>query len=178
MNGNADSIARPDGNKTVTVGDGLPGASAAASTHEPFESNGYTNADALLSALVEHLADVVADRLAAKTSAALPIGIKPNEAPGKIALSISEAADQLGVSEDHFRRHVLSDLRIVRSGRLRLVPVRELEDWLDRSAARALSDESTGARTGARTTRARTGKPDTGSTAQGKAPCAPDLRAA
>jgi excisionase family DNA binding protein len=55
-----------------------------------------------------------------------------------MAVSIAEAAELLGVSADHFRRHVLPDLRVVRSGRLRLVSIAELRDWLDRSAARAL----------------------------------------
>ena len=60
---------------------------------------------------------------------------------GKLAVSVTEAADLLGTSADHFRRHVLPELRIVRSGRLRLVPISELEAWIERHAARALTRE-------------------------------------
>ena len=51
-----------------------------------------------------------------------------------------EAAAALGVSVDHFDRHVRHDLRLVRSGRLVLVPVRELERWAERNAVRILED--------------------------------------
>jgi excisionase family DNA binding protein len=57
----------------------------------------------------------------------------------RLAYSIEEAAEAIGVSGDFFREHVAPDLRIVRVGRRRLVPVRELERWLDDTAARALS---------------------------------------
>lgn len=59
---------------------------------------------------------------------------------GRIALSKVEAAEALGVSVDHLERHVLPDLRIVRSGRLRLIPVEELRRWLSENAGRALED--------------------------------------
>jgi hypothetical protein len=42
------------------------------------------------------------------------------------------------MSLDSFERHVQPELRIVRRGRMRLVPARELERWLERSAARTL----------------------------------------
>jgi hypothetical protein len=32
----------------------------------------------------------------------------------------------------------MPDLRVIRLGRKRLIPVRELEDWTDRNAARTL----------------------------------------
>lgn len=44
----------------------------------------------------------------------------------------------LGVSRDFFDEHVKPELRIVRRGRLLLVPVRELERWIDENAARTL----------------------------------------
>lgn len=47
----------------------------------------------------------------------------------RIALSREEAALALGVSLDSFERHVQPDLRLIRRGRLRLVPVSELERW-------------------------------------------------
>jgi hypothetical protein len=40
----------------------------------------------------------------------------------------------LGVSRDHFERHVLGSLRVIYSGRRRLIPLRELERWVEREA--------------------------------------------
>jgi hypothetical protein len=42
------------------------------------------------------------------------------------------------VSTDFFADHVQAELRLVRRGRLILVPVRELERWLERNAALTL----------------------------------------
>jgi hypothetical protein len=92
--------------------------------------------EAAAAGLLDVLVDSIADRVvAAVAERETPAPIVESS---KLAVSIAEAADHLGMSADHFRRHVLPDLRIVRSGRLRLVPVAELRDWLDRSAARAL----------------------------------------
>lgn len=55
--------------------------------------------------------------------------------PQPLALSIQDAARVLSVSRDTFERHVMSELRLVRIGRRLLVPVRELDNWLDRRAA-------------------------------------------
>jgi hypothetical protein len=49
----------------------------------------------------------------------------------RIAMSKQEAASALGVSIDFFDEHVVPDLRMVRVGRRRLVPIAELERWLD-----------------------------------------------
>jgi hypothetical protein len=57
---------------------------------------------------------------------------------GRLALSKCEAADALGVSVDFLEEHVMRDLRIVRRGRRRLIPVGELERWLDANASLAL----------------------------------------
>ena len=57
---------------------------------------------------------------------------------GRLALSKREAARALGVSVDFLEHHVLHELRIVRRGRRRLIPVRELERWLDDNACTAL----------------------------------------
>ena len=54
------------------------------------------------------------------------------------ALGPEDAAQALGVSRDFFDEHVLPDVRHVRRGRRVLVPVRELERWLDLNAARQL----------------------------------------
>jgi excisionase family DNA binding protein len=47
----------------------------------------------------------------------------------KHLLTRAEAAESLSMSLDHFERHVQPHLRIVRSGRLRLVPASEAERW-------------------------------------------------
>ena len=53
----------------------------------------------------------------------------------RLALTKPEAARAIGVSVDHLERHVLPELRAVRSGRLVLIPLRELERWVDEHAA-------------------------------------------
>jgi hypothetical protein len=53
----------------------------------------------------------------------------------RLAFSKAEATQALGVSFDFFEEHVMHELRIVRRGRRRLIPVRELERWLDESAS-------------------------------------------
>jgi excisionase family DNA binding protein len=84
--------------------------------------------------LVDAIADAVAARLGEQAQAAAPATL-PVKA-GRLALTKAEAAEAIGISVDHLERHVLPDLRIVRSGRLRLIPAAELEAWLDRNAAR------------------------------------------
>jgi excisionase family DNA binding protein len=59
---------------------------------------------------------------------------------GRLALSKQEAADALGVSVDFLEEHVMHELRVVRRGRRRLIPVVELERWLERSASSALEE--------------------------------------
>ena len=54
--------------------------------------------------------------------------------PRRLALSVAEACDALGVSWDFWREHVEPELRVVRRGRRKLVAVVELEAWLARSA--------------------------------------------
>lgn len=56
----------------------------------------------------------------------------------RLALSPEEAAESLGVSRSHFYSDIYPDLKIVRVGQRRLVPVAELQRWLDREAARVL----------------------------------------
>ncbi len=56
----------------------------------------------------------------------------------RLALSPDEAAESLGMSRSHFYEHVFGELRIVRVGQRRLVPVAELEAWLVREATRTL----------------------------------------
>ncbi len=56
----------------------------------------------------------------------------------RLALDRAEAAAALGMSLDSFERHVQPTVRLVRLGRMRLVPVRELERWLDEHAGRTV----------------------------------------
>lgn len=56
----------------------------------------------------------------------------------RLALSPDEAAAAVGVSRDFFDEHVAPELRIVRKGRRKLIPVRELDRWLDESATSTL----------------------------------------
>jgi len=53
----------------------------------------------------------------------------------RLALSISEAAEAIGVSESHFKRHVLPRVKTTLSGRRRVVSIREIERYLDTYAA-------------------------------------------
>ncbi len=58
----------------------------------------------------------------------------------RLALTPAEAAAAIGISEDHFNRHVRGELRLVRRGRKVIVAIDELERWLDTSAARTLEE--------------------------------------
>jgi excisionase family DNA binding protein len=65
-------------------------------------------------------------------------GSTPREALGpRLAVSPDEAAAILGVSRDYFDEHVIGELRVVRRGRRILVPLLEIERWLERNATRA-----------------------------------------
>src|SRR4051812_8310442 len=58
----------------------------------------------------------------------------------RLALTKAEAAEALGVSVDFLEDHIMCELRIVRRGRRRLIPVTELVRWLESSADLALPD--------------------------------------
>ena len=65
-------------------------------------------------------------------------------APGglpRLAFRVGEAARVLGVSEDHFSRHIAPELAWIRRGAVKLVPLRELERWLAASAARVFEED-------------------------------------
>lgn len=49
----------------------------------------------------------------------------------RLAFNQQEAAEALGISVDHFERHVKADLPVVYAGSLRLYPRKVLERWLD-----------------------------------------------
>ena len=63
-------------------------------------------------------------------------------APRRLGLTVAEAAQVVGMSESSFKRHVQPELRIVRRGSLRIIPVSEIERWLERNATFAGSTES------------------------------------
>jgi hypothetical protein len=54
----------------------------------------------------------------------------------RLALRPDEAAASIGMSRSMFDAEVLPELRCVYRGRLRLVPVFELERWLEKEAVR------------------------------------------
>lgn len=53
-----------------------------------------------------------------------------------LGLNPDEAAIALGISRDFFDEHVLPELKIVRRGRKRIIPVAELNRWLEAQASR------------------------------------------
>ena len=57
--------------------------------------------------------------------------------PPRLGLTIEEAAEAVGMSESSFKRHVQPDLRIVRRGSLRIIPLPEIERWLAENATLA-----------------------------------------
>jgi excisionase family DNA binding protein len=90
-----------------------------------------------LEALVEALADAVAQRVADRLSVQLADS-QPEFEDGdryRLTYTQAEAAELLGVSVDHLLRHVLPELRVIRCGRLRLIPRAELERWIRSNAA-------------------------------------------
>lgn len=56
----------------------------------------------------------------------------------RVALTRGEAAEALGISVDSFERYVQPEIRLVRRNSIRLIPVGELERWVDENAARTL----------------------------------------
>jgi excisionase family DNA binding protein len=70
---------------------------------------------------LEVLADAVAQRVALVLA----------ERGRRLALSLDEAAEALGISRDHFDNHVRGRIRTAHVGARVLVPVRELERFLE-----------------------------------------------
>jgi hypothetical protein len=63
----------------------------------------------------------------------------------RIAVSRAEAAALLSMSLDSFERYVQPSIRLIRVGRMRLVPVDELRRWADEEAERVLDTTTPGA---------------------------------
>lgn len=54
----------------------------------------------------------------------------------RVAVTREEAALMVGMgSVDSFERYIQPHIRMIRCGRMRLVPVRELERWADENAS-------------------------------------------
>jgi hypothetical protein len=56
----------------------------------------------------------------------------------RVALTLPEAAAALGVGPDFFDQHVRPELRVIRRGSKRLIPVLELQRWAEENAERVL----------------------------------------
>jgi hypothetical protein len=56
----------------------------------------------------------------------------------QIAVGPEDAAQMLSVSRDHLERFIAPDLRWIRCGRRKLVPVSDLYAWAEQNAARTL----------------------------------------
>ena len=52
----------------------------------------------------------------------------------RVCLTPPEAAAALGVGDTFFDREICPDLKVIRRGRKRLIPLRELERWSDQNA--------------------------------------------
>lgn len=55
-----------------------------------------------------------------------------------VAVTKPQAAELLSMSVDSLERYVMADVRIIRRGRLVLIPVTELEAWANDNAERTL----------------------------------------
>lgn len=55
----------------------------------------------------------------------------------RVTLTRAEAAASLGIGLDTFETHVQPNVRLIRLGALRLVPVSELQRWATENAERA-----------------------------------------
>ena len=56
----------------------------------------------------------------------------------RVALTPAEAAEAIGCSAEFFREHVDHELRWIRRGRKRFVPLLELERWAESNAEATL----------------------------------------
>jgi excisionase family DNA binding protein len=60
----------------------------------------------------------------------------------RLALTRREAAEALGISLNSFERHVQPEVKVVRRGKLRLIPISDLERWLEENASPMVEDLS------------------------------------
>jgi hypothetical protein len=67
-----------------------------------------------------------------------PPALSTRPATPALALSTEQAAAALSVSWDVFHEQIEPELRIIRLGRRKLIPVAELERWISDHAERVL----------------------------------------
>jgi hypothetical protein len=60
-------------------------------------------------------------------------GERANPVP-RLALSVDECCASLGCSWDFWNEHVAGEVKVVRRGRRKLIPIAELQRWLDENA--------------------------------------------
>lgn len=63
---------------------------------------------------------------------------EPEPEVPRLALTKKEAATTLGVSIEFFERHIMGDLRVIHRGRRWLIPLSELQRWLNSTAERTV----------------------------------------
>ncbi len=59
----------------------------------------------------------------------------------RVALTPPEAAASLGVGATFFDNEIAPELRVIRRGRKRLIPVTELQRWTEDNADRPVAEE-------------------------------------
>jgi excisionase family DNA binding protein len=65
--------------------------------------------------------------------------VRKLEAPiPRVCLTVPEAAASLGVGPDFFDQHIRPEIKVIRRGSKRLIPVQELERWAAENAERVL----------------------------------------
>ena len=67
--------------------------------------------------------------------------VRPVQPVPRLLLTRKEAAAALGMSLNHFERHVQPELKVVICGQLVLIPIRELERWVQRHAGYLVNAE-------------------------------------
>lgn len=76
------------------------------------------------------------------TGKAVPLGellaARRGDVVPRLALMPDEAAAAIGVGRTFFDEQVLPQIKIVRRGKKRIIPVDELTRWLERNASRVL----------------------------------------
>jgi hypothetical protein len=83
-----------------------------------------------------NLVVVRTSRASQSTARALAPDVRRGRPVPRLAFNQQEAAEALGVSVDHFERHIKSHLPVVYSGSRKLYPRTGLERWLDTNTVR------------------------------------------
>lgn len=62
------------------------------------------------------------------------MAVREHASDHRVALTRAEAAAALGMSLDSFERYVQPEIRVIRRGRMRLIPCSELDRWAAENA--------------------------------------------